>query len=247
MKLSKHVKQSRQDSGLFLPPGPRWIKALMAILLAAGTTTACGTAGGEPPRQYTPAQQRMLARFGDIGYELKVDAMKGEEFLGVNFYVVGLSRPFYGKAHQTLRNEVRLAMNGPIPEHVRIVWRRTGKVGSGPKNYDDYVDDIIGDEVIEVGSRIPQEVIDDLKRDPKGSLRLKFRMSRQGTLLGWDIERRPGYDPNKRDQFGQAMYAATVYSGVGGDFREAKIFNGKVVRPGWYIDRKTGNKIETDF
>ena len=33
----------------------------------------------------------------------------------------------------------------------------------------------------------------------------------------------------------------------GGDFREAHIFNGQVIRKGWYIDPKTGQRIETDF
>jgi len=38
-----------------------------------------------------------------------------------------------------------------------------------------------------------------------------------------------------------------VHSFAGGDFREPHIFNGKPVRPGWYIERKTGRKIETDY
>jgi hypothetical protein len=217
------------------------------LLLGLGTITACSVAHREPPRQYTAAQQRMLAKFGPNGYELKVDAMRGETFYGVNFYEVGRRWPIYGKATQNLRNEVRLSNSGPIPEQVRVVWRKSAKVGSGPNNYDDYVDEIIGDEIIEVGSRIPQALIDDLKRDPRGTLRLKFRMSKQGTMLGWDIQRRPGYDPNKRDRYGDPIYVGPVHSFADGDFREAEIFNGKVVRPGWYIDRKTGQKIETDY
>jgi hypothetical protein len=34
---------------------------------------------------------------------------------------------------------------------------------------------------------------------------------------------------------------------AGGDFQEATVFNGKVLRKGWYIHPKTGQKIETDF
>jgi hypothetical protein len=105
----------------------------------------------------------------------------------------------------------------------------------------------MGDEMLEVGSRIPQKLIDDLKRDRRGSLRLKFRMSQQGTLFGWDIQRRPGFDPKKRDQYGEAVYVGPVHSFAGGDFREAEIFNGKPVRKGWYIDKRTGKKIETDY
>jgi len=276
------------DAASFPLPGPRWVTALMAMLLVACTTTACGTAGREPPRQYTSAQQRMLARFGDRGYELKVDAMKGQEFKGVNFYEVGLPWPIYGKATQTLRNETRMSRNGPIPEQVRIVWRKSSRGGSGPNNYDDYVDDIIGDEIVEVGPRIPQALIDDLKRDPKGSLRLKFRMSEQGTLLGWDIERRPGMHTAAARQAraqGKDLYYPPAHSHSGGDFKEARpayyAWDGhgfkelprtlpdplseadqallqqhelilrdasrRLWEKGWYIDKRTGQKIETNY
>ncbi len=72
-------------------------------------------------------------------------------------------------------------------------------------------------------------------------------MSNQGTLFGWDIERRPGFDSKKRDQWGEAVYVGPVHSFAGGDFREAQIFNGKPVRKGWYIDRRSGQRIETDY
>ena len=218
----------------------------VALVLTAGVTGACSIAQPEPQRQYTAAQQRMVAKFGSIGYELDVDAMKGEEFKGVNFYEVTLPRALYGSATQSFSNKSSLAMSGPIPEQVRIVWRKSSKGGSNPNDYDDYVAEIVGDEVIDVGTRIPQEIIGDLSRDPRGTLRLKFRMSKQGTLLGWDIERRPGYDPNMRDKDGDAIYVGPVHSMAGGDFREAEIFKGKVTRAGWYIDKRIGSKIDTD-
>ncbi|MDI3489778.1 MAG: hypothetical protein PWP11_1055, partial [Thauera sp.] len=80
------------------------------------------------------------------------------------------------------------------------------------------------DEIIEVGSRIPQALIDDLKRDPRGNLRLKFRMSEQGTLFGWDIERRPGYDAKAAQRAVMELkpypHVRPVYSFIGGDFRK---------------------------
>lgn len=96
-------------------------------------------------------------------------------------------------------------------------------------------------------SRIPDDLLEDLRRDPKGVLRLKLRIHPDTLLVGWDIERRPGFDLKKRDQFGEAVYVAPVHSFAGGDFREAKIFNGQAVRMGWYIHPKTGERIETDF
>ena len=217
------------------------------LLLGLGTITACSVAHREPPRQYTAAEQRMLAKFGPIGYELRVDAMRGEEFEGVNFYEVGIQWPFYGSSAQSLKGRSNLSNSGPIPEQVRVVWRDSAARGRESKDGTTFSGKIIGDEIIEVGSRIPQALVDDLKRDPRGTLRLKFRMSKQGTMLGWDIQRRPGYDPNKRDRYGDPIYVGPVHSFADGDFREAEIFNGKVVRPGWYIDRKTGQKIETDY
>ncbi len=97
-----------------------------------------------------------------------------------------------------------------------------------------------------VASRIPHELLQDL-RQSRGVFRLKIRLHDDGVLIGWDIERRPGYDPKKRNQYGNPTYVAPVHTFVGGDFREAEIFNGKAVRMGWYIHPKTGERIETDF
>ena len=189
----------------------------------------------------------MLDRFGREGFELVVDAFSGEEFLGVEFFPEYGKYSFYRAGGQTLRSRAKMALSQPVPERVRIIWRDSSDrqfiQGVGSR----YTGRIIGDETLEVGSRIPQELIDDLKRDPRGNLRLKFRMSTQGTLFGWDIQRRPGFDPKKRDQWGEAVYVGPVHSFAGGDFREAEIFNGKVMRKGWYIDKRTRQRIETDY
>lgn len=197
--------------------------------------------------RYLESRERMLKRFGRPGFELVVDAMDGQEFLGVEFFPEDAKYPFYQKGGQRLQTQTQMVLSQPVPERVRVVWRdssaREFVQGVGGR----YAGNIIGDEIIEVGSRIPQALIDDLKRDPRGNLRLKFRMSEQGTLLGWDIQRRPGFDPKKRDEYGEAVYVAPVHSFAGGDFREAKILDGKPVRKGWYLDKRTGRKIETDY
>ena len=100
---------------------------------------------------------------------------------------------------------------------------------------------------IPVADRIPDDLLDDLRRDPKGTLRIKIRLHLEGVLLGWDIERRPGYDPKKRNVYGNPIFVSAVHSFAGGDFREAEIINGQAVRKGWYIHPKTGQRIETDF
>lgn len=195
--------------------------------------------------RYLESRERMLKRFGRPGFELVVDAMDGQEFLGVEFFPEDAKYSIYRSSAQLLRNRSKMVLSQPVPERVRVVWRDSSKFV--PDGRALYAGNIIGDEIIEVGSRIPQALIDDLKRDPRGNLRLKFRMSEQGTLVGWDIQRRPGFDPKKRDEYGEAVYVAPVHSFAGGDFREAKILDGKPVRKGWYLDKRTGRKIETDY
>lgn len=210
-------------------------------------------------RAYRESAERMNHRFGRPGFLLIVDAMAGQEFFSVEFFAEHARHSLHRSGIQTLQNRATRPWSGPVPERVRIIWRDTDEYQVN----DDGVTSrragrIIGDEWIEVGTRIPQALIDDLKRDPHGALRLKFRMSNQGTMLGWDIERRPGYDQTKAvemiKQGEMSPYYPPVYSFAGGDFRERTWtdhdVNGQRIRtfhPGWYIDRQTGHKIETDY
>lgn len=233
----------------------RFLIRLAVAALGTPLMAACrGTLPAAPPAPLTESQarylesrQRMLQRFGRPGFELVVDALAGQEFLGVEFFPEHATHVFYASSAQTLRNQTKMILSQPVPERARILWRDTSErrfiEGVGSR----YAGNILGDETIEVGSRIPQELIDDLERDPRGNLRLKFRMSKDGTLFGWDIQRRPGYDPNLRDPQGRDIHFPAVHSFAGGDFREAEIVNGKVVRKGWYIERRTGRKVETDY
>lgn len=224
------------------------VAALGTHLMAACRVTppaAPPTPLTESQARYLESRQRMLQRFGRPGFELVVDAVAGQEFLGVEFFPEYAKHSFYRAGGQTLRSQAKMILSQPVPERARILWRDSDKFA--PDGRAVYAGNILGDETIEVGSRIPQELIDDLERDPRGNLRLKFRMSKDGTLFGWDIQRRPGYDPNLRDPQGRDIHFPAVHSFAGGDFREAEIVNGKVVRKGWYIDRRTGQRIETDY
>ena len=226
---------------------------LAAAALCSALTSACRSKlQAVPPAsltksdaRYLESRERMLQRFGRPGIELVVDAMAGQEFLGVEFFPEYAKHSFYRAGGQTLRSQAKMILSQPVPERARILWRDSDKFASDGRAI--YVGNILGDETIEVGSRIPQELIDDLERDPRGNLRLKFRMSKDGTLFGWDIQRRPGYDPNLRDPQGRDIHFPAVHSFAGGDFREAEIYNGKVLRRGWYIHPKTGQRFETDY
>lgn len=135
-----------------------------------------------------------------------------------------------------------------IPKTLRMIrYSKDAVIKANATPFSAFEGAVVSDVTVPIASRIPEDLLEDLRRDPKGVLRLKLRIHPDTLLVGWDIERRPGFDPKKRDQFGEAVYVAPVHSFVGGDFREASIFNGQVVRKGWYIDPKTGQKIETDF
>ncbi|MFZ5530239.1 MAG: hypothetical protein ACOY4U_04210 [Pseudomonadota bacterium] len=188
----------------------------------------------------------MLRKFGDTGVDLRVDAFAGQEFYGVEFFPEGSDRPFYAKSAQSLKTRSNMLMPLEIPERVRVVWREIDKPITGKYGQMTYEGPLVGDYTIDVGSRIPQEVLESIRKEG-GQLRLKFRLGNDGVYFGWDIERRPGYDPRKRDQRGNIIGADAVHFLAGGDFREAEIFNGQVVRKGWYIDKKTGQRIDTDF
>lgn len=142
-----------------------------------------------------------------------------------------------------------------IPTSVRFVWRE-GDVRIGRQRDDNgrygpsrrMGGTIVGDYTIPVAARIPDEVLDEIRANG-GGLRLKFRVHDHGVFLGWDIERRPGYKPGAMydpARPGFIRHFPAEHHLAGGDFREARIFNGKPVRMGWYID-KDGKRIETDF
>ena len=223
--------------------------------------------------------ERMRQKFGRIGVELVVDAMKGEKFYCVEMFPEHGEQPFV-RGSFSHNSNLKQALPIAFPERVRVVWRADGcRTEVDAKGKWLCVGDVLGDEVIEVGSRIPQSLLDDLKRDRKGNLRLKFRMSNAGTMFGWDIERRPGFDINKRDEMGEIQWVGPTFTMEGGDFMEAHpahhvagisrdMESGRVAlsqewldkgyyltgprkdklwKKGWYIDRKTGQKIETDF
>lgn len=138
-----------------------------------------------------------------------------------------------------------------IPKSLRAIWR-TGEVRSQEK-YGDFSGKISADYTIPVESRIPKYVVENINQEG-GSFRLKIRLHPQGILMGWDVERRPGYKPDT------GLYYPPYFDMAGGDFREANILYYEKIGPGiynalptpihkkgWYIHPITHEKIETDF
>ena len=128
-----------------------------------------------------------------------------------------------------------------IPKAVRATWRE-GKFksvyGGGWKD-----GTIIGDYTVPVAERIPDSILDYIRKNG-GALRLKIRLKDDGILIGWDVERSIPI-PNCVKTPIETCFQLEYFM-AGGDFQQAKIFNGEVVRKGWCID-KNGQKIETDY
>ncbi|MFZ6863891.1 hypothetical protein ACO0K7_14760 [Undibacterium sp. Ji67W] len=181
-------------------------------------------------------------RFRGMGCVLVIDAMRDVEVFGLEFYDDRGSE-IYGKAVQNLRNQSMFALGGIyVPVTVRATWREGRGWDDQKKIWNEGV--IIGDYTFPVAERIPDEVLNDI-REHGGNLRLKFRVQSDGVLFGWDIERAlPIPNCNTREVL---TCMATHLFSPGGDFKEAYISRGKVVEKGWYIDKQTGQKIETDY
>jgi hypothetical protein len=198
---------------------------LIASLASLPLMTACADL------LYDPADPS--SRFRGIGVVLVVDAVPGVDLKGVEFYD---DRQYliYAKSTQSQRNRDIMALGGArVPVTVRVVWHDSTKLirRKDNPNIITYDGNIIGDYTLPIAQRIPAELLKDI-RSRGGALRLKFRLKADGVLFGWDIER--------------AGRNLSEFYMPGGDFKEARIYNGKAIEPGWYIDQN-GTKIMTDY
>lgn len=147
----------------------------------------------------------------------------------------------------------------PVPKTLRYVrypedaqsnpeWRAAQYRGDFPKPY---LGAPIVDVIVPVASRIPDEVLDRIRKY-KGGLILKLRLTPETILVGWQMQNGKSY-PWRTDANGRA-YATDEDVMIGGDFCEKQVvyrmIDGKVQqvrRKGWQIDPNTGQRIETDF
>lgn len=203
---------------------------------------------------YSAEDQALIHKFRGVrGFELYMSGFGKSR--DDNIHVIGIDDMGQKIAESSFREEVDTKSGGH--------WRPTGpyknvdfklyKANTVKYHWDNngnktgMTGQLYGQWRVPVAERIPDDLLDDLRQTPRGGLRIKFRFHPDGVLLGWDIERRPGFDPNKRDEFGNQLFVRAVHSFAGGDFREAQIINGQVVRKGWYVHPKTKQRIDLDF
>lgn len=141
----------------------------------------------------------------------------------------------------------------PVPETLRVTWRegnygrKAGVIGTSERISDWHGGTVIGDYTVtldKLTQRIPDEVLEKAKKEG-GFLRLKIRLLDDGVLFGWDL-RRSFRAPGCVDSPANNYCYQHENLMPGGDFQEAEIVDGKLVKKGWYID-KNGQKIETDY
>lgn len=91
----------------------------------------------------------------------------------------------------------------------------------------------LGDYRVEVSSRIPQEVLQYASAEKGRAIKLMFRILDDDVVLGWCV------------QESSSKGGGWIYSRYGGDFVPAAWYNGQLISMGWYVDKKTGQRIET--
>lgn len=230
-----------------------WCKRMGLLLGTAGIAGCSGNGHTGPTpseRTYTDQERAEQRRFRGIrGGSLIVDALfrvSAVDLYTEKGYVFarGVFGPKNG-SHSSYGGRVegdRLVM----PRTLRYVRFPEGSKYNGQRSFPAFDGAPIVDVTVPVASRISDEALDTARR-LRGNLRLKLRLHPETVLVGWDVEHFPDFQPGKRNQFGVLITGAPVYHAVGGDFQRAEIIEGVVVRKGWYIDPKTGQKIETDF
>lgn len=210
------------------------------LVLAASALSACDrlqavVTSEEPLSDEDKALKRKFR--GLTGGQLRVDSLF--EVNGLNIFDEN-NKLFFSRASliPPRGNSIRgYSAKFGVPKTLRVEWRDRyqtafdSPVPPPPGHVTDafYGGTVLGNYTVPVAARIPDDLLDAMRKGV-GGFRLKIRIHPDGPLIGWDLSR--GFN---------LQYFA------GGDFREADIENGKVLRKGWYIHPKTGQKIETDF
>lgn len=186
-----------------------------------GLSACSQPARKQPEPVYTEEEQQRMHKFRGVGgYDLSVDLIPKLEAPSriIKCDIVDEKGAYFsgGMGIHTARSGLP-----PSAIHATLLDATASQRTSTPP-------ELIGQWTVPIADRIPDDLLDELRRDPKGSLRIKIRLHREGVLLGWDIERRPGFNAQKSRE-GQHYPAA--YSHTGGDFKEMRI--------AYYIDAKS--------
>lgn len=228
-------------------PSVRPSRVRRALLIATGglLLSACSFGGkrnvAKSTRRLSDEDAELMHRFrGLVGGQLRVDSLfrvRGLNIFDEDGYL------FFATASLTPPHRANSSYGADfgVPKFLRVEWRDKtemepdGALKRGLPGRAFYGGTILGDYTVPVASRIPESLLEDRRRNG-GGFRLKIRIHPDGPLIGWDLERGVGTGPD-----------GSKFHHAGGDFQEAHIYNGQVLRKGWYIHPRTGQRIETDY
>ena len=215
---------------------------VFACIIALGGCNPVGRRTTPEPAKPLSAEDEQLKRKfqGLQGGQLRVDSLfqvRGLNIFNENGYL------FFAMAGITPPHRANSSYGADfgVPKFLRFEWRDKiemeprGALKRGLPDGAYYGGNILGNYTVPVASRIPDALLEDKRRNG-GGFRLKIRIHPDGPLIGWDLERGVGTGPD-----------GSKFHHAGGDFQEAYIYNGKVLRKGWFIHPKTGRRIETDY
>ena len=202
-------------------------RKLLTLLASVPWFAACSATSGNLSTD--PEDVRLRKKFHGIhGGVLRLDATPPKHGVTITSETGrSISAPST-LGPKNVGNQTYTDSSMPIPKAVRATWREGDYKYQGQGVWTGGI--VIGDYTVPVAERIPDDVLDYIRKDG-GALRLKIRLHDTGVLIGWDIEMRLPIPNLPSDYHGARNYLE--YRIPGGDFREAQIFNGKVIDPGW--------------
>lgn len=243
----------------------RVLTSLLSIVALPACSQPLADQAVTSAKTLTPDEQRWKLKFrGLAGGELFADAF-GEKNNVTIFNEKG--QRFFASASLSARNNSRYGYGAEfgVPISLRATWRKDGPDETEyGKNYGKpklpiTVDSwgaysggiLVGDVTVPVAERIPDAILDRVRKYG-GAFVLKLRLTDETLLIGWEVKNGRSY-PYKKDRVGNA-YETEEDRMRGGDFCELQMRDtlvdgvvDSVRTKGWYIDKKTGKKIETDF
>ncbi len=214
---------------------------LAGIIALSGCSSDSKRAPPEPKGPLSPEDALLKHKFRGLnGEQLCIDSLFRVRGLNI-FDEHGRLFLAMGAITPPHRANASYGADFGVPKFLRAEWRDKtdmepdGALKRGLPDGAFYGGTLLGNYTVPVASRIPDVLLEDKRRN-RGGFRLKIRIHPDGPLIGWDLERGIGTGPD-----------GSKFHHAGGDFQEAYIYQGEVLRKGWFIHPKTGERIETVY
>jgi hypothetical protein len=203
----------------------------MTLLLCAWPLlTACrgNPAPEPPPRQFTDTEKARMHKFRGIGgYELSITGTGTTEEQAINVMIYTHEGNYFaaGSGFTGLGGQKRILAIFPPgpPEWIEVfMYRKGAEGGSGlfETRRHAYVPPtpLLGHYKVPFAEHIPDALLDEIRKNG-GQLTIKLRLHPDGVLVGWHIERRPGFNAEKSRK---GLHYPPAYTHTGGDFCEER-------------------------